>query len=470
MTSKRRKDGDESKERLRAYDGKDYGEIIEFPVELVDRDGVVRRYSYEESLAVYHRRIQSAPWRYGDDDLVRAEIGHCTRRIDQIKRSYSSRSRSGLAEPAPDPQASLGEAWGLLRGFYDRVLADHGLRPKGELVLAISLLQDEPASRVYHIAFDGARDGHLLYVFPFDRQGDADPQAAWRDAQVPYRGLPAGLDVERLLLAEAGEGLGVVVTGTSELPEGLRAQAVAREEVEAPGGIGPTEEEARTWWNQAVHEDAEAAAGDPFEAGVTALREDRPQDAIDAFRRVVEANPFHREAYLALLAVLDGAGRYAEADLYGEMAGRHLPGDGLVRYRQAINMVRQGKLERAIAAFDEAAQLAPSLFQPSYFAAQVLVVKCRDLDGAARRLKSAAAVAEDEPHVLHALRSVQRCIALRRSLRLSSIGLAGISGALVATGELLASIGLVVAASCALLSGPVARTLARWLLRTDTAT
>ena len=84
MPSNRRDDEEERNHKLKSYESKDYAEDIDFPVELVDRDGIVRRYTYEESLAVYHRRIQSAPWRHGDDSLIRAEVDHCSRRITQI--------------------------------------------------------------------------------------------------------------------------------------------------------------------------------------------------------------------------------------------------------------------------------------------------------------------------------------------------------------------------------------------------
>ena len=97
-------------DELRAYEDKDYSEVIQFPVELVDRDGVVRRYSYEESLAVYHRRIQSAPWRLDDEQIVEAEIGHCSRRIDQIKRSFKVQlGKPGGSTVHENPRAVLGE-------------------------------------------------------------------------------------------------------------------------------------------------------------------------------------------------------------------------------------------------------------------------------------------------------------------------------------------------------------------------
>jgi len=457
---------DEGTDRLGVYDGKDYSEVIEFPVELVDRDGVVRRYSYEESLAVYHRRIQSAPWRYAEDDLIRAEIGHCSRRIDQIKRSYKTRSKRGRPASAPNPRTALGEGYDLLRRHYDSVLTRRRLRFGTDIDLTVSLLQDEPGCRVYHVGF-GGRGGHLLYVYPFDRIGDGDPRAAYETAQLAYRAQPGGSGVERLLMAETGHDAGFLLTGTDECPDGLRGQAV-NAEGGADGMIGGLDDDAQPWWLQysnASDEEEEEVADPDFEAGVAALRNGRNDHAAECFRIAVEGNPFHREAYLALLAVLDGEGRYEEADLYGAMAGRHLPTDGLIRYRQGINLVRQGQLDAALVAFDEASRLAPSLHQPPYFAAHVMVARGGDLNGAINRLRAAMAADDSEVHVRDSLRALERSVALRRSLHLVAIGLAVLSAAGLAFGQIFAVIGVGVAAATSLAAGPVTSALARWLLQ-----
>ena len=457
---------DERTDRLQVYDGKDYSEIIEFPVELVDRDGVVRCYSYEESLAVYHRRIQSAPWRYSDDDLIRAEIGHCTRRIEQIKRSYKARSKRGRPSSTPNPRTALGEGYDLLRRHYDAVLVRRRMRFGAEVDLTVSLLQDEPSCRVYHVGF-GGRGGHLLYVYPFDRLGDGDPREAYETAQLAYRAQVGGTGVERLLMAETGHDAGFLLTGADEMPEGLRAQAVSAEGG-ADGMIGGFDDDAQPWWLQysSSSDEEETDVADPdFEAGVTALRDGRNDHAIECFRIAVERNPFHREAYLALLAVLDGEQRYEEADLYGAMAGRHLPGDGLIRYRQGINLVRQGELDAALEAFDEASRLAPSLYQPPYFAAHVMVARGGKLDGAINRLRAAMAADDGEAPVRDSLRALERCAALGRSMIYGAIALAVASAAGLAFGQVLMALGLVAAAGLASAASPLSRATARWILQ-----
>ncbi|MEC9388543.1 MAG: hypothetical protein VX944_00570, partial [Myxococcota bacterium] len=58
--------------KIRRYRRKDYTSVVEFPVEIIGRDGMVRRYSFEESIRLYERRIASADIRYTDRELVLA--------------------------------------------------------------------------------------------------------------------------------------------------------------------------------------------------------------------------------------------------------------------------------------------------------------------------------------------------------------------------------------------------------------
>ncbi len=414
-------------EKLKSYDTKDYSEVIDFPVELVDRDGVVRRYSYEESLAVYHRRIQSAPWRYTDEDLIRAEIGHCSARIDQIKVSYAHRAKTGSASTTVNPRASLGAGYDLIRQFYRLALRERSLVVDGELPIRLSLLDDQPACRTYHVGFSGGRSEHLLYVYPFDRIGDGDPKEAFGIARDRFRGQAVASGVEGMLLAEETTEAGFLLTGSSEMPAGLRDLARdARPQLATPAG-GPEpdatsvvdwvfEESAKPWWAQNKDSDDDDVRRSNFDLGVYALREERHEEALEHFRLAVERNPWHREAYLALLAVLDGAGLHDEAEMYGAMASHHLQDDGLVRYRQGINLVRQGRLKEAVSSFDEACDLDGSLYQPSYFAAHVLVARGRDLDGAIARMQTAARAAPEELGLHRLLRGLVNTRRLRRAL------------------------------------------------------
>ncbi len=473
-------DGKSRNDKLKSYDSKDYSEVIDFPVELVDRDGVVRRYSYEESLAVYHRRIQSSPWRYTDEDLVRAEIGHCGARIEQIKRSYAQRAKTGSASTTVNPRASLGSGYDLIRQFYRLALRERSLAVDGELPIRLSLLDDQPACRTYHVGFAGGRSEHLLYVYPFDRQGDGDPKESFGAARDRFRGQAPTAGVEGMLLAEETTEAGFLLTGSSEMPAGLRDLARELRPQPAPssdGGVAEPssvvdwvfEESAKPWWAQSTDGDDDEVVRSDFDLGVLALREERHEESLEHFRLAVERNPWHREAYLALLAVLDGAGLHEEAEMYGAMASHHLEEDGLVRYRQGINLVRQGRLKEAVSSFDQACALDGSLYQPSYFAAHVLVARGRDLDGAIARMKVAAGAAPEGLGLDRLLRGLTNTRRLRQAMHWGGLALSLTGVLLVSQDQAWAWPAVPLGLVAFLLARPLTSALARVLVRRQVA-
>jgi len=454
-------------DELRAYENKDYSEVIQFPVELVDRDGVVRRYSYEESLAVYHRRIQSAPWRLDDEQVVKAEIGHCSRRIAQIKQSFKAQPPGQTVHD--NPRAILGEGYEIIVAFYRKILERRQLCLDGDLEMAVALLQDEAECRLYHLSFGSQQGGHLLYVYPFEKPGDQDPRVAWREATQRHRRY-SGAQVERLLLAAQGESAGYILTGTEEIPRGLRARvrtddrfdeglsaraAASQEEALQPG-----------WLNELSGLEGGSGWGDAFDQGMSELRMDQLTQALHLFQKAVEKNPYHRESYLAVLGVLDTMGNYDEADLYGQMALAHLPDDGLLRYRLAILHVRQGRLDEALAAFDDAVKLEPSLYQAPFFASHLMLARLQDLDGATRRLRLAVELSDHDEQVVGCHRAAEACRLLRRGLRFFALAVAAPSlWAVIADRSVLAAAALVASVLVLLVAGKLAAVLARWGVR-----
>jgi tetratricopeptide (TPR) repeat protein len=463
--------GDEAvNDELRVYESKDYSEVIQFPVELVDRDGVVRRYSYEESLAVYHRRIQSAPWRLEDSQVVEAEIGHCSRRIDQIKRSFKVQlGRPGSAAPRVDPRAVLGEGYEVLMAFYQKVLERRDLTLDGGLEMVVALLEDEVECRVYHLSFGARQGGHLFYVYPFEKPGDQDPRDPWRQATQRHRRY-SGAQVERLLLAQQGESAGYILTGTEEIPRGLKAR-VRTDEGGDVGGISKLLRRAapgsEPWWPDGLpgsRDDPEWGA--VFDRGMSALASEQLHEALQLFQTAVQKNPYHRESYLAVLGVLDTMGNYDEADLYGQMALAHLASDGLIRYRLAILHVRQGRLDEALDAFDEAVKLEPTLYQAPFFASHLMLARLQDLDGATERLRRAAELSLQDEQVVGCLRAAEACRLLRRAMRLGSVAI-GVPGlwALADSRMLIGGTALFASIVLMLVAGKFATLLARWTVR-----
>ena len=125
--------------KLQRYDRKDYTELVEFPVEIVGRDGVVRRYSFEDSIRLYQRRISFAPVRYRERDLVNAELLHCRSRIEQLRRSYFQRFGWASEPGRAGPEEALGALAGELTAFLCRVL-----RAEGRIDVRIEPVRPQP--------------------------------------------------------------------------------------------------------------------------------------------------------------------------------------------------------------------------------------------------------------------------------------------------------------------------------------
>ena len=70
---------------------KKYSDYIDFPVEIVGKDGVVRYYTFEESVSLYQRRIRLARLRYDTPSERKRELEHCSNRIAQLRRSFFAR-------------------------------------------------------------------------------------------------------------------------------------------------------------------------------------------------------------------------------------------------------------------------------------------------------------------------------------------------------------------------------------------
>src|SRR5262245_39502528 len=146
--------------KLQRYDRKDYSELVEFPVEIVGRDSVVRRYTFEDSIRLYQRRISCTPIRHRDPDLIRAEVHHCRSRIEQLRRSYFHRYGWGTPEGAPGAEQWFGDLSGELAAFLCRVFSVDG-RPE---VRIEPVLPDTDGVSAWYVLQQSASAGMLLYL------------------------------------------------------------------------------------------------------------------------------------------------------------------------------------------------------------------------------------------------------------------------------------------------------------------
>ena len=117
--------------KIRRYKRKDYTAVVDFPVEIIGRDGVVRRYSFEESIRLYQRRIASADLRYADGELIQAEKEHCLSRIAQLRRSFFAHNGWPAVETVDQVEGGPEFLAAEVAAFLRRCLSPVDARPSG---------------------------------------------------------------------------------------------------------------------------------------------------------------------------------------------------------------------------------------------------------------------------------------------------------------------------------------------------
>ena len=315
--------------KLRRYEQKDYTQLVDFPVEIVGRDGVVRRYSFEESIRLYQRRISSAQARYADGEVVDAEVDHCKHRIGQLRRSYFARYGWNALRVGDRPGLLAGEFAGEVAAFLHRVAAE--TEEVDELLTPVSfaLLEDLEHHQLYYIrrGEDDASKLWLLYLFRFSAAGACSGREAFFQALKLLQSVAAGPDgVEQLLGFHHTADCGIILTGSD----------TAEADPSEHAADGPIE-----WLDFA------AVDGDPLQAAFAALRRGRLSDALVRFTEAYEAQPFRRAAYVGAGVVGDQLGAFESAETAALMGVRYLPTDPLLQHHLALVQLRLGRHDAA---------------------------------------------------------------------------------------------------------------------------
>ncbi|MFN7145395.1 MAG: hypothetical protein ACK4YP_16600, partial [Myxococcota bacterium] len=198
--------------RLRRYLRKDYTQLVEFPVEIVGRDGLVRRYSFDDSVRLYHRRIHSAPMRYDDGDLVDAEVRHCRQRIDQLRRSYLEHFGWGTLRDGQIGGLFGGALAAEVAAFLHRAFAAEREGPRS---LRVTLIDSSVGDTFYLRCLETGR-AWMLYAWRLDTDGPAGARDAWQSTVARLAAAPAGEGVERLLYTAEGPDVALALAGTGE--------------------------------------------------------------------------------------------------------------------------------------------------------------------------------------------------------------------------------------------------------------
>lgn len=427
--------------KIRREPPKDYQALVDFPVEIVGRDGGVRRYSFEESVRLYQRRAATAGARLPSPDAATAEAEHCRSRIAQLRRSYLLRYGWSAARAADSPGLLAGDFAGEIAAFLRRstgrveVEADE---------IEIALVAEDELRDVY---FARVRSGPgepvpaeppwTVYVFRFRERGSCLTREGFFK-QIKQFQTASGDEQrgERMLAFHHTVDCGIILSAT-----------------ERPAEAAPL-----AWL------DLGGAPDDSLRAGIAAMRQGQSEEALRCFVATYEAEHFRRSAYVGALVMADHIGAFDQAYATAAMAEAYFPDDGVVLWHRVLTSLRTGEPARAAVARLRAA----AGDRPAVLLLAALEALYRGRTGEGRALLRAARpglrVAEPDLHLVAERLSL---VLLQRDIILSAgtgVGLLGLSlGLLLGPWMLLLT---VMGASTVLLARThLLHRVGRWLAR-----
>ena len=373
--------------KLQRYEQKDYTQLVDFPVEIVGRDGVVRRYSYDESIRLYQRRIASAQSRYADGDVIDAEVVHCRQRIGQLRRSYFARYGWSALRVADRPGLLAGEFAGEVAAFLANIAAENDAPGSSAGPVRFALLEDAEHHQLYGIRHGNAEEGPiwLLAVYRFSASSScAGRDHFFRSLKVVQSVATTQQTVEQLLGFHHTSRCGLILTSTD---------APIPDAPPQPPGTDPS-----TQWLEFA-----AVDGDPLQAAFAALRRGRLSDALALFSAAYEAQPFRRAAYVGAGVVADQLGAFEAAQTAALMGVRYLPHDDFLRYQLALVCLRLGRTEEARRSLEPVMVHHPSAPAPRLLAGLVHLADDRWLRGFQHIRQSQRLLRDRDPDLQHAV-------------------------------------------------------------------
>ena len=310
---------DKSK-KLKRYQRKDYTQLVQFPVEIIGRDGLVRRYSFEASIRLYQRRIASAPLRYHDPDVAGAEAGHCRSRIAQLRRSYCD--HFGWPEVQGDQAA--GEFAGELVAFLRRFLGD------GDIGLRLGSVIEGDPGQIWFVEQPALRRSYLLYLYKFLSNGPCSEREAFFQLLRLVQGSK-GVEVERLTAFHHTADCGLVLTASGQQSNedlGFNEFFFQDHVVEGPF-TEPLERR------------------DAFQQGLRALSVGDANGSLVHFEHAIAENPYRQRAHACVVAVTDFLDRPEETEIATRAALHYFPESAEMQFMQAVAFFKMGECAQA---------------------------------------------------------------------------------------------------------------------------
>jgi hypothetical protein len=402
--------------KLSRYRQKDYTQLVDFPVEIVGRNGQIRIYSFEDSIRLYQRRVSTASSRYPDEEVVRAEVAHCRARIRQLRMSFFERYASPTLRGALDLGLDVEEAAeivGLLARYSHGIPAECALREIGW----------QGHARVYFVELPGAL-ARLLYLHRFQgagAEGILQEHQRLREAlDVPGDGE----DVEHLHASHTTADLGLILTGREPRPHDE-----ALEELSAL--FGPWEPQPG-----------------PVQISAGLLRSGATAEALRILDSVLAEHPDDRNAALTASLAAAQAGDVSQAELYVRLALAYAPQDGVLLYQLGVVHFMRGQHEQAVEPLEQAVQRHPRLLPARLLAALLHLHLGRPAE--ARRLVSRTlpALAREHSPPLRLVRALVWRARWRKVFLAAAVLSLALSGAWAWAGLPLALVGFAVVCGC----------------------
>lgn len=304
--------------KARRYRRKEYSDIVDFPVEIVGRDGVVRRYPFEASIRLYERRLRFAGTRFHDEDVVRAEIGHCRARMEQLRRSYFHLNGWTAADGEPGPEVLHAAHAGDLAAFLGRALGT-----VGRLALKFRRLPGALRSgTLWYVDRGDAAPSLLLYAWT--PLGEAESAELADTLRVLRAAEAAGGDTERVVAEHRGSDCTFLLTGAAAAVSGMVVRP-------------------------AVLEDEPSPHGDPLDEIVALARSGRFDVVADRARWLWQDQPWHGVAYRLGAGALLALGQASAAEDVAYVGHRFLPEDVPIATMLGRARLMQGRAADALA-------------------------------------------------------------------------------------------------------------------------
>jgi tetratricopeptide (TPR) repeat protein len=209
--------------------------------------------------------------------------------------------------------------------------------------------------RVYRFSF---RDVVLLRSAHDLREARIPTRQILRSLRLLRNALPPEMPVSGLRITAAGDRITVREDNKQWEPE--TGQLVMDFSIApASGNVSFITQRAAS----VVAEEADASGADQdamFETA-EALEESDPTAAETTYRRLIGLDPSHADAYLNLGFMLCEARRWEEASALYHAAVLHCRDDPLVHYNRAVALEALGRVEQALASYEECLRLQPDL-------------------------------------------------------------------------------------------------------------